>query len=133
MNAYTSEMLKKSMPLIIVAAGVAVVTLLVTVLPGRDRPMPEPSEMTVSVTVQAIATRDLVDTFAQHGVVEPNKTIRLASEVDGQIVAYGKRASDVRNNGREHAVGDIVAGTGWKITRFFDSKGSAYIAVLEKE
>ena len=28
---------------------------------------------------------------------------------------------------------DIVAGTGWKISRFFDSKGSAYIAVLEKE
>ncbi|HUU21646.1 MAG TPA: class I SAM-dependent methyltransferase [Phycisphaerae bacterium] len=27
----------------------------------------------------------------------------------------------------------IVAGTGWKITRFFDSKGSGYVAVLEKE
>ena len=30
-------------------------------------------------------------------------------------------------------MGDIVAGTGWKISRFFDSKGSVYIAVLEKE
>ena len=27
----------------------------------------------------------------------------------------------------------IVAGTGWKVSRFFDSKGSVYIAVLEKE
>ena len=27
----------------------------------------------------------------------------------------------------------IVYGTGWKISRFFDSKGSVYIAVLEKE
>ncbi len=27
----------------------------------------------------------------------------------------------------------IVAGTGWKIIRFFDSKGPSYIAVLEKE
>ncbi len=30
-------------------------------------------------------------------------------------------------------MGEIVDGTGWKISRFFDSKGSAYIAVLEKE
>ncbi|MDY7010656.1 MAG: class I SAM-dependent methyltransferase [Planctomycetota bacterium] len=28
---------------------------------------------------------------------------------------------------------EIVDGTGWKISRFFDSKGSVYIAVLEKE
>jgi SAM-dependent methyltransferase len=27
----------------------------------------------------------------------------------------------------------MIHGTGWKITRFFDSKGSVYIAVLEKE
>ena len=27
----------------------------------------------------------------------------------------------------------IVYGTGWKVSRFFDSKGSVYIAVLEKE
>ncbi len=30
-------------------------------------------------------------------------------------------------------MGQIVAGTGWQIARFFDSKGSGYIAVLEKE
>ena len=27
----------------------------------------------------------------------------------------------------------IVAGTGWRIARFFDSPGSAYVAVMEKE
>ena len=27
----------------------------------------------------------------------------------------------------------IVAGTGWRVSRLFDSKGSAYVAVIEKE
>ena len=27
----------------------------------------------------------------------------------------------------------IVAGTGWRIVRFFDSRSSVYIAVLEKK
>ncbi len=109
MNLDSPEMLKKSMPLIIVVVGIAVVVLLAKMLPGRDRPMPEPSAMVVSVTVQTIATRDLIDTFAQHGVVEPNKTIKLASEVDGQIIAYGKRASGARNGGLEHPAGEQIA------------------------
>jgi hypothetical protein len=28
---------------------------------------------------------------------------------------------------------DVIEGTGWKISRFFDSEGALYVAILEKE
>ncbi len=97
-------------PLLIVAGALGGVVALKVWLPGRTRNMPPTDPPPVDVTVQVIRTLPkLPDTLLLHGIVEPDRVVKVAAEVSGQIRSYGKRKTEAKWNGRIFPAGETVA------------------------
>jgi len=102
--------LKKRLPVLIVAGGVAAVLLLVVALPARERDKPptEPPPVNVRVRdVEPVASLDDLTTL--HGIVEPNRTVQVAAEVSGQIRQYAQRRTTLTRGGRTFPAGQPLA------------------------
>jgi len=71
--------------LLVLVAGAAAVYVTV-VLPGRQRDVPPAAVPAVNVSVLPVTSQPrLLDTFDLHGVVEPDRVVSVAAEVDGRI------------------------------------------------
>ncbi len=106
----TWSVLSACAPLLIVAAAAGGVVALKVWLPDRTREAPPTDPPPVNVTVQVIRTiPKLPDTLLLHGVVEPDRVVKVAAEVSGQIKKYGQRKSTVTREGRKFSAGATVA------------------------
>jgi membrane fusion protein (multidrug efflux system) len=99
--------LGKLVGLLIVLAAAGVVLVLVVALPAKSRDVPPTDPPAVNVRVEVVEPKaELADTIVLHGVVEPNRMVKVAAEVSGQIDALGRRKTQLIREGRSFAPGD---------------------------
>jgi membrane fusion protein (multidrug efflux system) len=91
---------RRLLPATVVLGGIAAVALM-AMMPGR-RNNPQPVELTpVNVVVEAVRpVPEMRETFDLPGAVEPNRTVKVAAEVSGQVESYGLRTADATWRGR---------------------------------
>ena len=79
-------------------------------LPARTSDVPASDPAPVNVRVEVIhALAEMADTIVLHGVIEPNRNVKVAAEVSGQIESYGQRKTQTVWEGRTFKVGQTIA------------------------
>lgn len=92
--------LGKLIPAVLVVAAAALVGF-VALMPSDTVPLPSSEVPPVNVRVQPVrALPELADTFDLTAVVEPNRVVRVAAEVDGRIEKVGFRQREIVWRGR---------------------------------
>ncbi len=101
--------LRRYYPALAVLAAAITVYLVSQLLPARARDVAPAKPTLVDVLYEEIRPiPEMQDTFLLHGVVEPNKVVKVAAEVSGQIVSYGKRKTEANYIGRTYAAGQVI-------------------------
>ncbi len=85
-RTFRQKLLAKLVPLSIILAAVIGVLLVAAVLPAKDRDKPAEEPPPVNVTVTTIQPEATVaDTFTLHGVLAPNRVVKVSAEVAGRV------------------------------------------------
>ena len=83
---------QKIIPLVIVVAAVVAVLVLVKILPKKQENNKTVPSAPISVRVEVIEPSPIVeDAFWIPGIVEPNRIVEVAAEVDARVEAYAGR------------------------------------------
>jgi len=107
---------RRGIPLLLVAAAASVVIVLAVALPARTRDLPATDRPAVPVRIEIVRPVGVSDTFILHGVVEPNRVVKVAAEVSGRIERYGRRKQPATWLGRVFPAGQTVR-EGQPVTR----------------
>jgi len=107
---------RRGIPLLLVAAGAAVVIVLAVALPARTRVPPAIDSPPVPVSVRTVTPVEISDTFVLHGVVEANRVVKVAAEVSGRIERFGRRKRAAAWLGRVFPAGQTIR-EGQPVTR----------------
>ena len=93
--------LKRLIPVLLVLAAATLVGV-IALLPKNKEPLPPSKIPPVNVKVQRVRPiPELADTLDLTAIVEPNRVVRVAAEVAGQIERFGRRRQAVAwNQGR---------------------------------
>ena len=109
--------IKKSIPILIVAVLSGIVLLLYFVLPWRTDQVQAIAPPIVPVEVELIQPiPEVIDSFVVYATVEANRVVRVAAEVSGQIEKLGLRKTTVVSGGNTFPAGKPI-GEGQPITR----------------
>ena len=112
LNAYIPKLAVSGRltPVVIVIAALVTVVALAVGLPKKSDDVSSVEPAPVPVEVEVLhASDDVPDQLVLHGVVEPDRTVMVAAEVDGKIEGYGQRKSDLTIAGVLYKAGQTVA------------------------
>jgi len=84
----TWRVLGKLLPAGIILLTVLVVLLIIVFLPKRDDDEAAKARPPVNVEVRVVEPlSEIAETFDLHGVIHPNRVVKVAAEVDGRVIA----------------------------------------------
>jgi membrane fusion protein (multidrug efflux system) len=108
-RARVAKVLRRTLPGVIVIAALGGVVVLARSLPKRsmDKPPVEPPPVPVRI-LDVRTVDDYADTLTLHAVTAPNRVVRVAAEVSGQIEAYGRRPRTIQVQGETRPAGEPI-------------------------
>ena len=91
---------RKALPAFLVVGAAAAVGVIWAALPAKDETAAPKDRPPVNVHVEVVeAAKDVPDTFALAGSVEPYLTVKVAAEVSGRVEAYAGRSDPPTETG----------------------------------